>query len=115
MALAEKEEFLYHAVDEAGPLCGWSFRVVDLELYLVLEVDGICYYGISTIRAHLSHYSLSDSTREDESAVVVGVLANEVDTSRRMVNVACKTVKMLYEATSYVFNIHDFILLKIES
>ena len=72
----------------------------------VLEVDGICYYGLSTIRAHFCHYSLGDCAWEDESAVVVGVLANEVDTSRRMVNVACKTVKMLYEATSYVFNIH---------
>ena len=102
----EETELLYHAIYEASPLCRWSLWIVDLELYLILEVDGIGNDGICAVRTHLSHHTLCNSTWKDEASVIVGMLANEIDASWRMVDVACKTVKMLYETTSYEFNIH---------
>ena len=83
-----------------------AFRIVYFELYPVLEVDGVAHHGVRTVGAYFRHDAFVYGTGEDEPAVVVGVLADEVDTSRREVDVAGLAVEVFDETASYEFNVH---------
>ena len=52
-----------------------------LELYTVLEVDRVAHNCVCTVRANLCHDALVYCTREYEATVIVGMLANKIDTS----------------------------------
>ena len=110
---AELAKLLHHAVDEACPGGARTLRIVHLELHAVLQVDGIAHDGVEAIGAHLGHNALVHGAREDEAPVVVRVLADEVDATRREVYVACLTIEMLDKTASHKFYVHIFCLCNI--
>ena len=78
---ATLDGFAAHAEDVASPE---SFRLVRLfksEFGIFVEVQGVSPDLIGSVRLDFSHYALVDGSREDVASVVVGVLADEVDTS----------------------------------
>ena len=50
--------------------------------------------------------ALLNSTGEDEAPVIVGMFADEVDTTWRSIYVTCLAIEMLHESASYKFYIH---------
>ena len=79
---AELLELLSDAVDIACPRSLGAGRIVELEVYTILQVDSVGHHGIfSTVGAHLGCDALVDSTWEDEATIIVGMLTNEVDTA----------------------------------
>ena len=109
-ALDGYTEFLHlegDAVDVASPRSAGTSGVVQVEVHTVLQVDGIGHHGVfRAVGAHFGHDAFIDSTGEHETAVVVGVLANEVDTSGRSIYIAGLSIKVLDETASYKINFH---------
>ena len=100
-------EFLGDTIDITCPRSLGACRVAELEVHTVFQIDGVCHYGIfRTIDTHLGGDTLVNCTGEYESSVIVGVLTNQVNTSRRGVNITCLSVKVLDEAASYKFNVN---------
>ena len=106
---AEALHLLHDAIDITCPACARALRVVNLELYAVFKVDGVEHDGVCAVGADFGHDAFVYCTGEDETAVVVGVFANEINSAGRHVDVSGLTVEMLDEATSYFFNIHKLI------
>lgn len=72
----------------------------------VLQVDGVDVAGLLSVGPDLSHDALLHSAREHETAVVVGVLTDKVDSSRRCIDITGHSIKVLDETASYEFNFH---------
>ena len=75
-------ELLGDTIDIACPRSLGAVGVAEFEVHTVLQVDGISHNGVfSSISSHFCSDTLVDGAREDESAVVIGMLTNQVDTS----------------------------------
>jgi hypothetical protein len=74
-----------YAEDVACPRLAGGILFLETELSGFAEVECESTDAVRTIGADLSDHSLVDSAGEDEGAVVVGVLTDEVDTARRRV------------------------------
>ena len=103
--------FTAYTEDISCPACAWSVFFVQTEFYIIFQVDRISSYFISTVRFDFGNHTFVYCTRKYESAVVVSVFANQVNTSRRGIYKSCSTIEMFNEATSYVFYIHDNLIL----
>ena len=110
---AEQTELLYHAVDVACPCGGGTFRVVHFKFHAVFLIDGVCHHFRCAVGACLCHDAAVYCSREDEASVVVGVLADEVDTTGRKIYVACLAIKVLDETTSYKFDFHRLVIVNL--
>ena len=71
--------------DIACPRLARCVLFLETELCRFVEVKGEGTDTICTIGADLCDHSLVDGSGEDEGAIVVGVLTDEVDTTRRSV------------------------------
>ena len=101
---AELHHFAANAVDEAEVGGRGAFVVVERELHVVLEVDGVGAYLAGAVGLDFSNHALLNGAGEHETAVVVGVFADEVDAAGRGIYRSCAAVKVFDETASYVFD-----------
>ena len=99
--------FLADTIDVACPRSTRTLRIIHLEFYTVFQVDRVEHYCICAVRTNLCHNTLIYCTWEYESTIVVGVLTDKVDAAWRHINITCFTIKVLDEAASYFFDIHN--------
>ena len=98
----EFSHFQGNAIDVASPGSTGACRIVEVEIYTVFEVNGIGHDSVlCVVDAHLCHNGFVNSSGKYETTVIVGVLANEVDTSRRGIYIASLTIEVFDETTSY--------------
>ena len=107
---AKCHHLLADAIDVACPCGGGTLGVVEAEVGHVFEVNGIDVAGLLSIGSDFGHDALGHRAREHEASVVVGVLADEVDTPGRCINISCHSVKMLDEAAPYEIDFHRLIV-----
>ena len=88
--------------DVASPCGRGALLVVQAELCVVLEVDGVSTNVASAIGLNLSNDALLYGSGEYEAIVVVGMFTNKVDAARGSIYVACCAVEVFDETTSYV-------------
>ena len=77
-----------HAEDVAGPLLAGRILFLEAEFHELVEVDGIGPDLLGAVDLDLGHDAAVDGAGEHVTAVVVGVLADEVDTAGGGVQVA---------------------------
>ena len=82
----------------------WSFLVIERELSIVLQIDGVSTDGACAVGSEFGNHALFHCSWEHETAVVVGVFADEVDSARRCINRTWLSTKMLDEACTNVVN-----------
>ena len=90
---------------------------MEVEVDTILQVDGVGTDGaLGSVGTHFGHDAFVNGTWEYETTVVVGVLTNEVNTTRRGIDVAGLAIEVLDEATSYEFNVRKlkigFVIIK---
>gem|GEM_PF-5677663 len=61
-----------------------------------------------SVRAYFDHNSLFNSSGENKSSIIIGVLAYQIDAPWRSVDVSSLTIKMLDKAASYEIYFHVF-------
>ena len=84
-----------HAEDVACP-CGFgTCLIVERELHVVLQVDGVGAYVAGAVGLDFGNHSLLYGTGEYEAVVIVGVFADEVDTTGAGINAAGFAIEML--------------------
>ena len=96
-----------YAKDVACPAGAWSVFLVQSKLHVIFQVDGVGAYLVGPIGFELCHHAFVDGSREYESAIVVGMLTDEVDTSGRGIQCSGSAVKVFDETASYMFDIHS--------
>ena len=101
------DHFTAYTENVSCPACTGSILFVQTKFYIIFQVDRISSYFVSAVRFDFSKHTFVYSSGEYESTVVVSMFANQVDTTRRGIYKSCSSIKMLNEATSYVFYIHD--------
>ena len=99
--------FTAYTEDISCPACTGSIFFLQTEFHIIFQIDGISFHNVCTIRFNFSDHTFIDCSREYKTTVIVCMLTNEVDASRRSVNCSCCSVKMLDETASYVFYIHN--------
>ena len=99
---------LRDTVDISCPACTWPVGIAKLEVHAVLQVDGVSHDGIfRSVGTHFCHNATVNGAWENEATIIVRMLANQVDTSWRMIDFSSLPVKMLDESASYEFNFHN--------
>ncbi len=79
---AALDDLAAHAEHVARPLLLGSVLLVQTEFSRRVKVDRIQLHAVCAVGAYLGHDSLVNGAREYESTVVIGVLADEIETSR---------------------------------
>ena len=74
-----------NAKDIACPLLLRCVFLIEAELAVGVHVHTVNTHLIGAVDVDCSHDVLIDSTREHKTAVIVGVLTNQVNTSRRCI------------------------------
>ena len=105
------DHFTAYTENVSCPACTGSILFVQTKFYIIFQVDRISSYFVSAVRFDFSNHPFIYRSRKNESTVVVSVFANQVNTSRRGIYKSCSTIEMFNEATSYVFYIHDNLIL----
>ena len=80
-----------------------TLAVIKTELYIVLQVDGVCPDRACAIGLKLGHDTLLYGAGEHETTVVVGVLTDKVDATGGSIYGTCRAVEVLDKTTSYIF------------
>ena len=99
--------FTANAENVAGPAGAGSVFFVQTEFHVVFQVDGVSTDFFGAVDLDFGHHAFVDGAWEYEATIVIGVLANEIDTTGRSINRAFSIIKVLFEATSYKFNFHN--------
>ena len=96
-----------HAEYVAGPRLLGSIGFVQSEFRVVVDVDREHTYLIAAVCTDFGHDYLVDCTGEHKAAVIVGVLADKVDTSCRGIESAFATESLGEYVADYFFKFHD--------
>ena len=83
---------------------GGSFLIVEGEFHIVLQVDGVGTHLASSVGLDFSDDALLHCAGENETAVIVGVFANEVDATGRSIDRTGRAVEVFDETAANVFN-----------
>ena len=93
---AALQDLARHAEDIARPRLRGFVLFVKAELGIILQIDRVGADLVRPVGFDLGHHALVDGSREYEAAVIIGVLADKVDTSGRSVQLA-RAAEMLGE------------------
>ena len=106
---AECHHFTANAEDVACPSCSGTRFIVERELNIVFQVDGISAHHARSVGFDLGYDTLLHSTGEHEAIVIVSVLADEVDTAGSSIYSAGGSVEMFGEPAANVVDceFHD--------
>ena len=106
---AECHHFAANTEDVARPSCRGTCFIVERELHVVFQVDGISANRARAIGLNLGDDALLYGAGENESVVIVSVLADEVDTSGSSIYGAGGSVEMFGEPAANVVDceFHD--------
>ena len=105
--------FAAYAEDVSCPACAGSIFLVQTELDVVFQVDGVSFHCVGAVGLYFCNHAFVDCSGEYKTTVVVSMFTDEVDATRRGINCSRCSVKMLDETASYVFYIHDIIFYKV--
>ena len=67
------------------PAGAWSIFFIQTKFYIILQVDRVSLYFVSTVRFDFSNHPFVYRSRKNESTVVVSVFTDQVDTARRSI------------------------------
>lgn len=84
-------------VHGAGPLL-----IVEGKLCVVLQVNRVGAHDTCTVGLDFSYHTLLDCAGENETAIIVGVLTDEVDTAGRGINITGSAVEVFDETAAYI-------------
>ena len=70
-----------YSEDITCPTCLRCVFFAEAELYIIVQVDGESANFVRPVRFDFGYHAFINGTGENETAIVVGVLANEVDAS----------------------------------
>ena len=101
---AEFHHFTANTKDETEVSGGGSFIIVEGEFHIVLQVDGVGTHLASSVGLDFSDDALLHCAGENETAVIVGVFANEVDATGRSIDRTGRAVEVFDETAANVFN-----------
>ena len=106
---AECHHFAANTEDVARPSCSGTCFIVERELNIVFQVDGISAHRARSVGFDLGYDALLHSTGEHEAIVIVSVLADEVDTAGSSIYSAGGSVEMFGEPAANVVDceFHD--------
>ncbi len=83
---AALDQFAGDTIDEAETGCLGTLGVIDRPFGIVLQIHRIGANSVRTVRTDDRHDTLLHRTREDETAIIIRVLTDEVDTTGRSID-----------------------------
>ena len=106
---AECHHFAANTEDVARPSCSGTGFIVERELNIVFQVDGISANRARSVGFNLSDDALLHSAGENEAIVIISVLADEIDTAGSSIYSAGGSVEMFGEPAANVVDseFHD--------
>ena len=98
------DDFAADAKDVACPLCLGGVLLGQAELGAVVHVGRVEAHAVGAVGAYVGHDDFVDGAGEDEAAVVVGVLADEVDAAGRGVEGAFAAKFFFKKGFEFIFH-----------
>ena len=109
---AALEDFAANTEDVAGPRSFGSVGFIETEFCVIVDIDRIDAYFVSSVRTDFGCDYFVDGAGEYEAAVVVSMFADEIDASGRCVDAAMASETIFKGRVYFFLDVHWFLVFK---